>query len=305
MKAIQYTAYGNSDVLKLTQVNVPFVDNDEVLIKIKAITVNPFEIKVRKGLMQKMMPIQFPFIPGSDAAGVIEKVGSGVADLKVGDEVFTSGASGTYAEYTVAKAKQVALMPTNSSFNEAASLAVPLVTSYSVLVEQGKVKSGQRILMHGAGGAVGQTMVQMAKALGAYVIGTASGNAVEHLRNLGADESIDYKSQDFTALVKDVDLVADLVGGETQQKSFSLLKRGGLLVSIVMPPSAELAAKYSVEARFVSSTSSTEKLEFGKKMVEAGNIQAQIAKVMKLEQAAEAQDLLWKGGINGKIVLVP
>lgn len=190
-----------------------------------------------------------------------------------------------------------------SNLDEAASLAVPLATSYSFLVEGGELKTGQRVLIHGASGGVGGIMVQMAKALGAYVIGTASGGGLALAKSLGADEVIDYKTQDFAKLVKDVDLVIDLAGGETQAKSFGAVKQGGQLLSAVMPPSEEMAKQHHITAKFISSASSHKKLEFGAKLVEEGKIKTQIAKVMKLEDAAQAQDLVSAGGLNGKVVL--
>jgi NADPH:quinone reductase-like Zn-dependent oxidoreductase len=172
-----------------------------------------------------------------------------------------------------------------------------------VLVEVGDLKSGQKILIHGAAGAVGSVMVQMAKTMGAYVIATASGAGVAMAKAFGADEAIDYKTQDFTTLVKNVDFVADLVGGETQNKSFNVLKKGGKLLSIFSPPSSELAEKFGVTAQFVSLPPSYKKLEFGIDLLEQGKIKASIAKTIKLEQAAQAQDLISAGGVNGKIIL--
>ena len=303
MKAIHYTAFGNSSVLQLVQVNMPTCADDEILVKVIATTVNPFDIKIRIGSMQKTMPVQLPYVPGSDVSGIVEAVGKKVKRIQPGDRVFATGSGGTYAEYTVLKENRVALIPANISANEAAALAVPLTTSNTLLIETGHVQAGQRILVHGAAGAVGSALVQMAKALGCYVIGTASGKGVDQIKALGINEAIDYKTQDFTKLVKNVDLVADLVGGETQVKSFEVLKKGGKLLSIVMPPSSEMAEKYGVEAKFIVSTPTLEKLEFGVKMVETGEIKAYIAKTMKLEQAAEAQDMISNGGINGKIVL--
>ncbi len=303
MKAMMYKSFGNSDVLELKQVDKPGVKDNEVLILVKATTINPFDMKIRSGNLQKMMPVQLPFIPGLDESGIVEAVGSKVTRIKVGDEVFATSSSGSYAEYVVTNEDQVALKPGNITFDEAASLAIPLATSYAVLVEAGQLKQGQKVLIHGASGAVGSIMVQMAKALGAYVIGTASGIGVDRIKELGADEVIDYKTQDFTTLVKDMDIVADLVGGETQLKSFEVLKKGGKLLSIVMPPPAELAEKFNVTAQFVSSMSSHEKLEYGIKLIEQGKIKPAISKVIKLEQAAQAQDLVAHGGVNGKIIL--
>jgi NADPH:quinone reductase-like Zn-dependent oxidoreductase len=303
MKAIQYTAFGHSDVLQLNEVDLPAFTDNQVLVKIAATTVNPLDMKIREGYMQKMMPVQLPYTPGTDLAGVVEAIGSKVTRVKVGDEVYATSFGGTYAGYVAVNDTQVALKPENLSFNEAAALAVPLSTSYTVLVDTAQLKAGQKILIHGAAGGVGSAMVQLAKILGAHVIGTASGAEVERVKALGADEVIDYKTQDFTQLVHEADVVADLVGGETQAKSFSVLKKGGKLISIVMPPSQELAAQHEVTAQFVSSAPSHVKLDFCKPFILDGKIKPQIAETMKLEQAAAAQDRLSKGGVNGKIVL--
>ncbi|HZX72777.1 MAG TPA: NADP-dependent oxidoreductase [Cyclobacteriaceae bacterium] len=304
MKAIQYTAFGNSSVLKLNEISKPIPKDDEVLIKLKATTVNPFDMKVRGGLMQKMLNTQLPYTPGSDVVGVIEAVGGKATRLHVGDQVFGTTFGGTYAEYAVVKEVNLTTVPNNVTPEEAVSLAVPIVTSYTLLEETAKVQAGQRILIHGAAGSVGSVMLQMAKAMSAYVIGTSSGKEIERLKSYGADQVIDYKSQDFSKLVNGVDLVADLVGGETQTKSFSVLKKGGKLISIVMPPDQELAKKFEVTAQFMNSTPSYKKLEFGRQLIEQGKMKAHIIKVMKLEQAAEAQDLVSGGGVSGKVVLM-
>jgi len=303
MKAIQFSTYGDSSVLKLSEVNKPTVKDDEVLVKIKATTVNPFDMKVRAGMMQKNTPVQFPFIPGSDVAGTIELVGSKVTRLKIGDEVFGTTFGGTYAEYAAVKENLLAIKPKSISFNDAVALAVPLNTANTLLIEKGEIQKGQKVVVHGAAGAVGSMILQLAKLSGAYVIGTASGQGVDKIKKLGADESIDYKTQDFTKLVKEVDLVADTVGGETQTKSFSVIKRGGKLLSIVGPPSAELAEKAGVTAAFIFSNPSYTKLDFGKHLIEEGKLKLGIARVMKLEEAAAAQDLVSNGGVNGKVVL--
>ena len=303
MEAIQYTAFGNSSVLKLNEVPKPSINEDEVLVRIVATTVNPFDMKVRSGSMQKMLNVQLPYTPGSDIAGVVEAVGSKVTRIKTGDEVMGTGFGGTYAEYIAIKENQITIKPKNVSLVEAVSLAVPIVTSYSVLVETAQLQSGQRVLIHGASGSVGSVMVQMAKAIGAYVIATASGDGVALTKKAGADEAIDYKKTDFSTVAKDIDLVVDAVGGETQTKSFTVLKKGGKMVSIVAPPSEELAKKYEVHAQFISSSPSFKKLDFGKQLVEEGKIKPHVARTLKLEQAAEAQDLVSNGGVNGKVVL--
>jgi NADPH:quinone reductase-like Zn-dependent oxidoreductase len=303
MNAIEYTAYGNSDVIKQVQVDKPEPKEDEILIRVDATTVNPMDMKIRTGVLKEQIPIQFPYIPGLDVAGEIEAVGDKVSRLKVGDVVFATTFGGTYANYVVLKEVQAAKIPNNVSAEEAAALAVPLVTAYTFLVENGKVKKGDKVLIHGAAGGVGVVMVQMAKALGAYVIGTASGKGLELAKSYGADEVIDYKEQDFTTIVKDVDLVIDLAGGETQLKSFGVVKSGGKLLSAVMPPSEDLAKQHNITAKFFSSTPGFHKLEFGTKLVEEGEIKPQIAETLNLNEAARAQDMVSVGGLNGKVVL--
>lgn len=303
MQAIHYSSYGESDVIQRSEVDKPAPKEEEILIKVAAVSVNPMDIKVRTGALQERMPVKLPFIPGLDVAGTIEAVGDKVSRLKVGDQVFATGFGGTYAEYATIKAEQAALVPTNVSMAEAAALAVSLVTVYTFLVENGQLEAGQKVLIQGASGGVGGIMVQMAKALGAHVIGAASTAGTETVKSFGADEVIDYKTQDFTQLVEDVDLVIDLVGGETQKRSFGVVKKGGKLLSAVAPPSQELAKKHGVTANFYSSSPSHKKLEFGTKLVEAGKIKPNVSETMKLGDAAQAQDKVTAGGVEGKIVL--
>ncbi len=304
MQVIQYQSFGQSDVLALAEVAQPQISNDnEVLIQVKAASVNPLDMKIRMGFMQKMRPVQLPFTPGLDAAGIVVAVGAGVSRFKVGDEVMAATMIGAYAEYVVAKEEFVSLKPNNISFAEAASLVVNIGTAQSILFSEGKLGSGQKVLIQGAAGAVGATMVQLAKNNGIYVIATASGKGIELLKSLGADEVIDYKSQDATTLVKNVDLVADCAGGEAQSKLFEVLKSGGKLLSIAGMPSPELAQKYNIEARFVSSDLSAKSLENGLNLVLEGKIKPIIAKKFPLAEAAQAQDFVSTGGLNGKVVL--
>lgn len=303
MKAIQYNAYGNSGVIQLDEIDKPTPKENEVLIRITAATINPLDVKIREGYMQKYMPLTFPYVPGLDVAGTIEGAGTGVSRFKAGDLVFANKFGGTYAEYAVFPEEQVALIPRNVSLEEAAALAVPLATSYATLFENSSLKKGDRLLIQGAAGAVGLVMVQMAKAMGIYVIATASGDGVALVKSLGADEVIDYKNLDFTRLVKDVDMVADLAGGEAQARLFEVIKKNGLLLSTVMPPSEELAKKHDVIAKFLNMTLSAKELEYSKSFVEEGKIKAHIVKTFNLEEAAAAQDLVNAGGVRGKVLL--
>lgn len=304
MKAIQYKAFGGSDVIELIESPTPVIKNEhDVLIKIKAASVNPLDVKIRSGILQEIRPVDLPFIPGNDATGVVVGVGSGVRKFNEGDEVIVITTEGTYTEYMVVNERAVSLKPKNISFVEAASIAVNITAAQSTLFIEGKLEKGQKVLIQGGAGAVGAAMVQMAKYQGAYVIATASGKGLELLKSIGADEAIDYKSQDVTALVKNVDLIADCAGGESQAKLFEVLKPGGTLLSLVSPPSPELAQKFKVEARFVFSDLSAKTLDVGLDLVKAGMLKPFVTRTFKLEEAAQAQDFLSAGGVNGKVVL--
>lgn len=305
MKAIHYKSFGGTDVIELAEIPVPEIKNGtDVLIKVKAASINPFDLKIRSGMMQKMRPVELPYLPGLDAAGIVEAIGENVTSVKVGDEVMASTMGRAYAEYVVAKEASVSLKPSTISFEEAASLVVNIGTAQTILFTEGKLEKGQRVLVQGAAGAVGATMVQLAKNNGLYVIATASGTGVEFVKNLGADEVIDYKSQDVSLIVKDVDLVADCAGGESLSKLFKVIKRGGKLLSIAGMPSAESAAQYGVDARFISSDSSAKTLAPGLALVSAGKLKPFVKKTFRLEEAAQAQELVAAGGVNGKVVLL-
>ena len=305
MKAIQYKDYGSSAVIELVEVSKPSIQNEnDVLIQVKAVGVNPIDMKIRMGLMKEIRPVEMPFIPGGEAAGIIVAVGEGVSKFKVGDEVIALTWKNAYAEYATANENFVLLKPEGLSFEEGASIVVNIGTSQSVLFTEGKLEKGQKVLIQGGAGAVGGAMVQMAKAAGAYVIATASGNGVALAKSLGADEVIDYKLQDVSIIAKDVDLVADTAGGETQAKLFKVLKPGGKLLSIAMPPSQELAEQYNVKASFVVSDISAKTLQNGIDLIKVEKFQTIVSKTFKLEDAAIAQDFLTAGGVNGKVVLL-
>ncbi|KUJ59511.1 NADPH quinone reductase [Flavobacteriaceae bacterium CRH] len=303
MKAIQYLAFGDSSVLKLKTVDKPKPKANEVIIKVEAFSVNPVDMKIRQGFLQDTRPVQLPFIPGLDAAGFVDAVGENVTKFKKGDRVVGNGYNGTYAEYASFPENHISFIPSNISFQEASALSIGLITAYTFLIEHGKVKKGDSILIHGAAGGTGIILVQMAKALGAYVIGTDSSSGIELAKSMGADEMIDYKNQDFKEMVKDVDLVIDFVGGQTQTDSFRTLKRRGKLLSAVSFPSQEMAEKYEIESKFLIASLSSENLDYGLKMASIGIIKPIISKTMSFENAAEAQDILSKGGLKGKIIL--
>lgn len=305
MNAIQYTAFGDSSVLRLADLAQPSaVQADEICIQVHAASINPLDMKIRMGWMQAMMPIQLPYVPGLDAAGTVTAVGSAVTRFQVGDAVMASSFGGAYAEYAVVKASNAVRMPATLNFAEAAALVVPMGTAYSTLVQAAQLQAGQTLLLHGAAGAVGLSVLQWAKAIGATVIGTASGKGLDAIRELGVDLAVDYKTEDFTAVAKGVDVVIDGVGGETQARSFGCIKPGGRLISITTPPSQELAAQHGVTARFVSSNISQTSLEAGLALYSEGWLRPHVAATHPLEEAAQAQDRVSAGGLVGKVVLV-
>ncbi|MEZ2442255.1 NADP-dependent oxidoreductase [Chitinophaga sp. RCC_12] len=305
MKAMQYKAFGGSEVIEQVEVSTPSIQNEnDVLIQVKAASVNPIDMKIRMGFMKQIRPVEMPFIPGGEVAGIVVATGEKVSKFKAGDEVIAIPQKNGYAQFVVANENFVVPKPQSLSFEEAASIGVNIGTAQSVLFTEGKLAKGQKVLIQGGGGAVGGAMVQMAKAAGAYVIATASGEGVALAKSLGADEVIDYKSQDVTSIVTGVDLVADTAGGEAQAGLFRVLKQGGKLLSIVVPPSQELAEQFHVEARFIASDLSFQTLKNGLDLIAAGKFKPIVSRTFKLEEAATAQDFLTAGGVNGKVILV-
>lgn len=304
MKAIQYLDFGPSSVIALQEIPKPEIKSpDDVLIRVVAASVNPLDIKIRLGVMQQMRPVQLPFTPGLDAAGHVVAVGENVKNFNVGDAVMAVTMANACAEFVVANQHFVSHKPENISFEEATSLAVNLGTAESLLFTEGKLQSGQNVLIQGAAGAVGATTIQLAKNTGLYVYATASGKGVELANELGADEVFDYKQTDVSELLTEIDLVADCAGGPSQANLFKVLKPGGKLLSIAGMPSPELAKQHQVEARFISSDLSAKNLERSLQLVKEGKIIPFVTRTFRLEEAAEAHDFLAAGGVNGKVVL--
>jgi len=304
MKAIQYRTYGSSEVIEEVEVSKPIIQSEnDVLIQVKAAGVNPIDIKIRNGFMKAVRPVEMPYIPGGETSGIVVAVGSNVSAFKVGDQVIALTGTNGYAEYVKVSQSFVLQKPAGISFAEAASIGVNIATAQSVLFTAGQLESGQKVLIQGGAGAAGGAMVQLAKAAGAYVIATASGYGLELAKSFGADEVIDYKSDDVAVLVQDVDLVADTAGGQAQEQLFKVLKPGGRLFSIVIPPSQQLAEEHNITAGFVVSDISVETLKNGLALLQAGKFRPVVSKTFKLSEAAQAQDYLTAGGVNGKVIL--
>src|SRR5882757_5144008 len=274
MKAIRIHSYGGPEVLAQVEMQRPAPGANEVLIKVHAAAVNPVDWKMRAGYMKDFLPLSLPATLGSDVSGTVEEVGPGAARFKRGDEVYASLGleGGGYAEYAVAKEAIVAEKPHTLDHVQAAAVPTVGITAWQALFEVAQLRAGQKVLIHGAAGGVGNFAVQFAKGKGAYVIGTASSKNHAFLRELGVHQAIDYQQTHFEDVVRDADVVLDTIGGDTLERSFKALKKGGVLVSIVEPPSPELAAKYGVRALFYGGHPSSSDLAEIAKLIDAGKV---------------------------------
>jgi NADPH:quinone reductase-like Zn-dependent oxidoreductase len=305
-KAWRVNGFGGVDTMVLEDVAQPKPGQGEILVKVAAAGVGPWDGWIRSG--HSALPQPLPLTLGSDLSGTVLAIGNGVTDFEIGEAVYgvtNARFTGAYAEYAVASADMVAGKPESLTDVEAASVPVIAVTAWQALFEQARVGQGQSVLIHGAAGNVGAYAVQFAKQSGARVIATAGTGDVEIVRRLGADEVIDYKTQRFEDAVQDIDVVIDLVGGETQERSFTVLKRGGLLVSAVSKPDQALAEQHGVRALFFLVEVTTMHLTRIAEMIEAGELTINVGKVLPFADARIAHEML--EGVRphprGKIVL--
>jgi NADPH:quinone reductase-like Zn-dependent oxidoreductase len=310
MRAIVQDTFGGPEVLRLADVPEPAPLPTEAVVLVKAIGINPVETYIRGGRFP--FAGQPPIILGWDISGVVESVVPGVNRFAPGDEVFGMPlfprAAKAYAERVAAPCRQLARKPAALGHSEAAALALPGLTAWQCLVDVAGVKAGDRVLIHGAAGGVGHIAVQVAKAMGAQVIGTASAGKHDFLRGLGADEVIDYRSVDFAEVVKNADVVLETIGGDYGVRSIETLRPGGLLVTIVDRLNRELAQKVNdAGRRFAGLTVEPDHagLEALAALAEAGKLRVHIEKAFPLEQAGDAHRFLVEAKPRGKIVLTP
>ena len=307
MKAVTINQYGDQSVLNYVDVERPEPKSDEVLVQTRAAAVNPVDWKIRDGLGE-MFGLKLPIVLGCEIAGTIEKVGNEVRDFKEGAAVYgyvSLQRNGGYAEYTIAKTDEIALKPESLDFENAATVAVGALTSWQAIFDTANLQGGQTILITGASGGVGSMAVQLAKAKGALVIATASGKNEDFVRSLGADEFVDYTREKFEAVVKGVDVVYDTVGGDTLERSFQTLKRGGFLVTTVAPPSEEKAEKFDVRIAMVGVEPSAKQLGEINQLIAAGKLKTHVATVLPLAEVRKAHQLSESGRTRGKIILRP
>ncbi len=303
MKAIQIKQYGGEEELTMTAVPEPQAAAGQVVVRIVATSFNPVDPKRASGILRQIFPLQFPFIPGGDFSGVVAFMGEGVEALRPGDEVFGySMAGGAYADFIAIDAGKVSLKPKSVDHVEAASLAIVAQTALQLLDRAG-VRKSQTVLIHGAGGAVGSVAVQLAKGRGATVIGTTSARSLDRVKKgYGADQVIDYSTVPFETVVREVDAVLDLIGGEVQQRSFGVLKPGGVLVATTQPPSQEEAARHRVTASMLITETSTDSLKMVARLIDSGEIEPHVGKVYPLSEVAQAWRDAAARKVEGKIV---
>ncbi|HEX2169108.1 MAG TPA: NADP-dependent oxidoreductase [Nitrososphaera sp.] len=318
MKAAQIKTYGDSEVLEINPTAPSLNDPSDgmVLVRVTAAGVNPVDWKVREGFYKEMAPLQFPTTLGMDFSGVIEKVGgsgggSATSDnIKQGDEVYGQvgilmGGSGAFAEMALAKADTMAHKPKTLNHEQAAGLPLVGVSAWQALVETMQLSNGQKILIHGGAGGIGSIAIQLAKHLGAYVATTVSTNDIQFVKDeLRADDVIDYKTQKFEdVLSHDYDAVLDTVGGETYTRSFKVLKRGGIIVSMLEQPVQELMDQFGVKAVHQFTQVNRERLTRLAEWIDQNNIQVNVERTFPLDEARAALDYQRDVHPRGKIVL--
>jgi NADPH:quinone reductase-like Zn-dependent oxidoreductase len=307
MKAVRISNYGGFEALAYENVPQPTPREGEVLIRVLSTSVNPFDCAVRAGYLSGYFQHTLPMILGTDVSGIIEGVGEAVTTFKKGDEVYARAGvirDGAYAEFVAVPASDMAHKPQSIDHIHAAALPHVSLTAWQALYILADLTPGQTVLIHGAAGGVGHIAVQLAKLRGAKVIGTASGN-IDFLRELNVDQAIDYSTTHFEEVVETkVDVVLDTIGGETQERSWGILKPGGILISTIQPPPEETALAHEVRQAMVFSTPPIgPTLKEIARLVDSGKLKPHVSSVLPLDEIRKAQEMIEGRHTCGKIVL--
>lgn len=303
INATQVHSYGDASQLKLEQIDQPEPQANEVLVRIYAAGVNPIDWKIRAGYLKDFISKPFPYVPGADLAGVVEKVGAGVTAFQPGQEVFGQSPQGSYTEYALAPVDKLALKPKTLSFEEAAAIPIGATTAWQGLFDNGSLQAGQRVLILGGAGGVGLFAVQLARWKGAHVISTTSTGNVDFVRSLGAETVIDYTQTRVEDAVHDVDLVLDTVGGEALATVLATLKRGGKLVTIAGQPDEVKAKEAGVQTTRFSANITNELLNTFAKLIDEGQVKVTVSDTFSHTEAQKAHELSQRGHGRGRIVL--
>lgn len=299
MKAAQINTYGANAVEISSDAPKPAASDGKILVEVHAAGVNPFDWKLREGYMQKMIPLKFPATLGGDFSGVVADTGEEV----YGQAIIVGGGSGTFAEFVSAPVKSIAPKPKTVNHTEAAALPLTGVSALQALTGHIPLSKNQKILIHGGAGGIGTMAIQIAKHIGAYVATTATGNELPYVKELGADEAIDYKNQRFEDVVQNYDAVFDTVGGETYARSFPVLKKGGVIVSMLEQPNEAAIKQYGVSAIAQATRVTSKRLTKLAELVDKGVVKVHIDRTFPLDQAGEALTYLQTGHPRGKVVI--
>ncbi|OGD90841.1 hypothetical protein A3D81_01740 [Candidatus Curtissbacteria bacterium RIFCSPHIGHO2_02_FULL_40_17] len=316
MKAVQISSYGGIEVLSVNEnVPEPKAGEGQVLVEVHAASINPFDWKLRQGYAKEYIKLEFPATIGGDFSGKVVGLGENAADFAVGDEVYgqaavIAGGTGAFAQKLAAPVGKIAKKPQKADFLQAAALPLVGQSALQALETHIALKPKQKILIHGGAGGIGHVAIQLAKALGAYVATTISADDVDFVKELGADEVLDYKAEKFEEKLSEFDAVFDTVGGEVTDKSFKVLKKslpagrqGGVIVSMAGAPSEHLAKEYGVNAIGQNTQGDRERLERLAELVDSGKIKVHIDGVFSLDEVKEAFSHQEQGHPRGKVVL--
>jgi NADPH:quinone reductase-like Zn-dependent oxidoreductase len=307
MKAVRFHTYGKPDVLVYEDAPKPEPAVGEVLVKVHATSINPIDWKIRAGHLRGFREYSLPFILGWDVSGVVESIGEGVSQWEPGDEVYGRpdiGRNGAYAEYIAVIEGELARKPKSLDHIHAAAIPLVGLTAWQALFDAGGLQAGQRVLIQAAAGGVGHLAIQLAKIRELYVAGTASARNQEFLKRLGCDLPIDYETTRFEDVARDFDAVIESLGGEVRNRSWKVLKKGGILVALIGPPPSEQDAKtHGVRAAIIWAQTRQDQLAEMANLVDAGKIRPEIAAVFPLRDAAQAQQMSETEHVRGKIVL--
>jgi len=307
MKAVRFHSYGNSDVLVYEDAPKPEPAAGEVLVKVHATSVNPIDWKVRAGHLRGFREYPLPFILGWDVSGVVESVGTGVTQWKPGDEVYgrpDAARNGAYAEYIAVKEAEIVRKPKNLDHIHSASIPLAALTAWQALFDTAGLTAGQKVLIQAAAGGVGHLAIQFAKLKGLYVAGTASGRNQEYIKQLGCDLPINYETTRFEDVVHDYEAVVESMGGEVRNRSWKVLKKGGILVALIgPPPSEDDATAHGVRSAIIWAQMNARQLAEIAALADSGKVRPEIAAVFPLRDAAKAHQMSETEHVRGKIVL--
>lgn len=308
MKAVTIHEFGGPEVLQVEEVSKPLPRDNEVLIEVHASSLNPVDAKSIEKDSRYRSQLHLPTTLGMDVAGVVEMVGDNVRHFKAGDKVFGQASvlrdgSGAFAEYAVTAEDSVARMPESLGFLEAAAVPLAATSAYEAIFEHMKLQKGQRVLIHGGSGGIGSFAIQMARHVGAYVAATASGDGVEFVESLGADEVIDYRKDAFEWSLRNYDAVLDTVGGGIYSQSFHVLKREGIIVSMLMKPDEDRMRQFGVRAVLEMTRIDRRVLSKVAKLIDEGVLKVHISAIYALTEAREAYRAKEEQQILGKIAI--